>query len=190
MLIVPKTITAGDHVVWRNRNLCARDPVTGDLTTLDPSVHQLSFAIRGEDSLDVVATADGGDFLSIIEAASSGTLTAGLYFYQAYVTRDSQRGTLQSGQIEVLVNYAVEIGLDGRSQLEKDIESIEAAIRVVIAGGVQSYSIQGRSLSRLSLGELLSLRDSYKAELQRQKAVEAINRGEPNPRRAFVRFGS
>jgi len=36
---------------------------------------------------------------------------------------------------------------------------------------------------------LMSLRDSYRAELQRKQAAEAILRGEANPMRAFVRFG-
>jgi hypothetical protein len=35
----------------------------------------------------------------------------------------------------------------------------------------------------------MSLRDSYRAELQRKQSAEAVLRGEANPRRAFVRFG-
>jgi hypothetical protein len=185
MLTVPRSIVAGDRQVWRHRDLRGTDPVTGSPVTLDPAIYSLTWTIAGETTVNVSAGNDGGEYVTIFDAPA----VKGNYFYQAYVSRSGARLTLSSGPIEVVENLAVvATPFDGRSQLEKDLESIEAAIRVVVAGGVQSYSIQGRSLSKLSLGELIALRDKYKADLQSQRAAEAVRRGEGDPRRSFVRF--
>jgi hypothetical protein len=158
--------------------------VTGAAATIDPATYSLSWSIKGAATVTVTAGNDGGEFVTIFDAPDKGN-----YYYQAYISRSGARITYQSGPIEVVENLAVvATPFDGRSQLEKDLESIESAIRVVVAGGVQSYSIQGRSLSKLSLGELIALRDKYKADLQSQRAAEAVRRGEGDPRRSFVRF--
>lgn len=193
MLTVPRSITIGDRLVWRHKNLRGKDPVTGDVVDFDPVNYELSWSFRangaidGQPDLNATAANDNGEFLTIIDNTS--VLGAGIYFYQAYITKNLFRTTLQAGSLEAVINFALTTDFDGRTQLEKDLETIEAAIRVVVAGGVQSYSIQGRSLSKSSISELMGLRDSYRAELQRQKAAEAVMRGEANPRRAFVRFG-
>lgn len=193
MLIVPKSITIGDRLIWRHRDLRGLDPETGNPVTFDPAIYQLSWSFRavgsinGDSSLDVIATNDNGEFLTIVD--STNLLGAGTYYYQAYITKNLLRRTIQSGAVEAVINYAASPDFDGRNQLEKDLEIINQAIRAVVSGGVQSYSIQGRSLSKLSLSELMSLRDSYRAELQREQSAKAVLRGEANPRRAFVRFG-
>lgn len=193
MLTVPKSITIGDRLVWRHENLRGLDPETGELVDFDPAIHELSWSFRanasidGQTSLDATAVNDNGKFLTIID--NTGILGVGIYFYQAFITKNLFRTTLQSGSLEAVINFALTTDFDGRTQLEKDLETIEQAIRVVVSGGVQSYSIQGRSLSKSSISELMALRDTYRSELQRQRAAAAISRGEANPRRAFVRFG-
>lgn len=53
---------------------------------------------------------------------------------------------------------------------------------------VLSYSIGGRSISKMSPEELIKWRSFYKTEYQRELEAEGIARGEDNPRRIGVRF--
>lgn len=48
------------------------------------------------------------------------------------------------------------------------LDNLETAINNMLAGGaVQSYSIAGRNLQRMSLKELMDLRNSLRAEIAR-----------------------
>ena len=51
-------------------------------------------------------------------------------------------------------------------------------------------AIAGRKLQRLSIPDLLTLRDRYKAEVAREDAAAQVGRGLPLKNRIFVRFGA
>ena len=75
------------------------------------------------------------------------------------------------------------------TQVEKDLATIQTAIRNIISGGVvQEYKIGTRSAKKYELSELLALESRYKAELVREKQAETIANGLGNPRATFVRF--
>ena len=81
------------------------------------------------------------------------------------------------------------LNYDGRTQLQKDLDTIQAAIRNIINGGlVQEYKIGTRSAKKYELSELLALESRYKAELTREKQGEMMANGLGNPRQTFVRF--
>ena len=76
-----------------------------------------------------------------------------------------------------------------RSQLEKDLETIESAIRTLISGGaIKEYKIGNRNAKKYELAELLTLKSQYKVELVREKQAETMANGLGNPRATFVRF--
>ena len=78
---------------------------------------------------------------------------------------------------------------DGRSQVEKDLETIETAIRTLISGGaIKEYKIGNRNAKKYELAELLTLKSQYKVELVREKQAETMANGLGNPRATFVRF--
>jgi hypothetical protein len=80
-------------------------------------------------------------------------------------------------------------GVDGRTQAEKDLDAVQAAIRTLIAGGaVQQYSIGNRQLSRYQLSQLIELESKLKAELKREQKAELMANGLGNPHNLFVRF--
>ena len=99
---------------------------------------------------------------------------------------------LNGGNFEVLkaLEYSGNaVNYDGRSQVEKDLEVIQTAIRNIISGGVvQEYKIGTRSAKKYELKELLMLESRYKAELVREKQADMIANGLGNPRATFVRF--
>lgn len=80
---------------------------------------------------------------------------------------------------------------DGRTITEQMLAAVDKAILDRVSGGaVQSYSIKGRNLAYMALGELQALRDALKMEVSREKAAESINSGLGDPRQMFVRFGN
>lgn len=174
MLNIPKSIIAGDFQQW-----------TDSLTDYPASTWQLSYAIRGESVLDIVATPDGDDFDVQISSTESSNLVPGNYLWQAYASRGSNRTTIGNGSIEVIKDLAsTPAGYDGRSQAETMLDAVSQAI-VSISNGemVQSYSIKGRSLSKYSLDELIRLRDRLKGEVSREHARKA---GRDN--RTYIQF--
>ena len=97
---------------------------------------------------------------------------------------------MDSLQVLASLEYSgTALNYDGRTQVEKDLATIQTAIRNIISGGVvQEYKIGTRSAKKYELSELLALESRYKAELVREKQAETIANGLGNPRATFVRF--
>ena len=106
----------------------------------------------------------------------------------------SEKQTIATGSFKVLKSLEFSnnpLYFDGRSQVEKDLETIQTAIRNIISGGVvQEYKIGTRTAKKYELSELIMLESRYKAELVREKQAELIANGLGNPRATFVRFGA
>lgn len=156
-------------VVWlRGATQGAGTQAVGTLTTdgwrieLTPQV--TSSMAPGAWSLQVVATVDGGP---ITARRSSITVRRGLAF----------SGTAAA--------------FDDRSQLERDLDAAEEAIRV-LASGAQEYTIGtssgGRRFRRPDLPALIEWRDQLKSELASQKRAEALSQGTAKSRQILVSF--
>ena len=100
--------------------------------------------------------------------------------------------TIATGGFKVLESLefsGTATNYDGRTQIEKDLEIIQTAIRNIINGGaIQEYKIGTRTAKKYELSELIMLESRYKAELIREKQAELIANGLGNPRATFVRF--
>src|SRR5690606_30112936 len=109
-----------------------------------------------------------GGTLSFADAA------AGTYAYAIKATRvsDSAVRTVQSGTLQVLADPASQ---DVRTHAEKVLEAIELLIEGRATKDVSSYSIAGRSLTRMSPDELVKWRSHYRNEVAKQR-----NAGMPN----------
>lgn len=184
-MTVPKIIVAGDTVKWS-------EPATGDYSspawTRTVSLRHRTAAL----SVNVVGVANGGGWDFTLSAVSSAAIAVGTLFYQDYVSKDAERFTLATGQIECTGNAAAASGqvFDGRTQTETDLDAVRAAIRAKIAGGdVQEYTIGGRSLKKMAMADLLLLETKLKADLQSEKRARRVAAGLGSGRNVFVRFG-
>jgi hypothetical protein len=187
---VPAQIRAGDTVQWRV-------PATTDVlgNAVDAATWTLTYYLRtntASEGATVVATPDGANWLVTIAAATTAGFDAGQWFWQGVATKGSESLTIGTGQLQVLpaLDYSGTPGaFDGRSQIQKDLEAVQAAIRSLVAGGaVQQYSIGNRQLSRYQLSQLIELESKLKAELKREQKAELIANGLGNPHNLFVRF--
>jgi hypothetical protein len=182
---IPASITAGDSSTWRDGS--SKDLLGNAITSADWT---LAYAIRGAVNLTLTGTPYGEGWETTITVAQSTTLTAGTYYWQAYATKGSNRVTLGSGQLQVAANLSAQsAGYDGRSQAQKDLEAVQAAMRAIITGGaVQKYVIGNRELQKLPMSDLLTLESKLKADVARERRAELIANGLGNPHNLFVRF--
>ena len=127
-----------------------------------------------------------------IEAASSSTTSyaVGDYIWEAYITKtaDSNRVMVDSGRTTITQNLA-DTNADLRSHAKKVLDNIEAVIEEGRASIDQSsMSIAGRSLSRMSVDELMTFRDRYRAEYLKEIKLARIRNGQGTGNTPKVRF--
>jgi hypothetical protein len=187
---IPAQIRAGDTVKWR-------DSATRD--TLGNAVSSSSWTLtyylrfdKNSEGATVVGTAYGTGWEFAIAAATSADFDAGQWYWQAIATAGSEKLTLGAGQLEVLagLGYAGSPGaFDGRTQTQKDLDAVQAAIRAMISGGaVAEYTIGSRRLKKMEMADLLTLESKLKAEVKREQKASMIANGLGNPHNLFVRF--
>ena len=164
------------------------DAVTSDAWTL---TYYLRFN-KASEGATAIGTAYGQGWEFTIAAATSAEFDAGQWYWQAIATAGSEKLTFGSGQLAVLaaLDYAGTPGaFDGRSQAQKDLDAVQAAIRAIISGGaVQQYSIGNRNLTKMRIEDLLQLEAKLKADVKREQVAELQANGLGNPHNLFVRF--
>jgi hypothetical protein len=195
---IPSKIRAGDTVVWR-------DEATVDVfgAPIDGSNHSLTYYLRTNHNhqgatvagVTVVGTPAGSGWTFTIPAATTAGFVADDWYFQAVATANAggAKTTLGSGSLTVEANLAYAgqpSAFDGRSQAQKDLDAVQAAIRSLMSGGaVQEYRIGTRNLKRYDLAELLALESRLKAVVARENKAAMIANGLGNPHNMFVRFG-
>jgi hypothetical protein len=189
---IPSLLTAGDTVAWTDVSTTDTlgNPVTSSSWAL---VYYLrtNTASEGATVTGVARPDDGWDFT--ITAAASAGFDAGTWYWQAIATSGSDKLTLGAGTFQVkasLVYSGTPGAFDGRTQAEKDLEAVQAAMRSIVSGGaVQQYSIGSRAITKMRMEDLLALESKLKAEVARERAAEKVAAGLGNPSTMFVRFG-
>ena len=187
----PSPIRAGDFIQW---NIPANQDYYGNsISSPDWSVVYYLRTNTGPIGATINSSAFNDGFQFTIASNVTATFTAGNWFYQAVANKSgAEKQTIYTGQFKVLesLEYSgTALNYDGRSQVEKDLEVIQTAIRNIINGGaIQEYKIGTRTAKKYELSELIQLESRYKAELVREKQAEMIANGLGNPRATFVRF--
>ncbi len=188
----PARITEGDTVKWRDE---ASADVFGNAIS-----SQTGWALtyyfrfnRNNHGATVVGTAYGqGWEFSLTAATTEGFHADDTGYWQAVATKASETVTLGAGQFEIDANLAyvgTPAAFDNRSQAQKDLDAVQAAIRAMISGGaVAEYSIGSRRLKKMEMADLLTLESSLKAEVKREQKAALIANGLGNPHNLFVRF--
>jgi hypothetical protein len=189
---IPSRIRAGDTIRWRDPS--ATDVFGAPLTS---ATHGLTYYLRtntASEGATAVGVAYDSGWEFTIAAATSVGFDAGLWFWQAVATATVGGAvtTLGAGQLTVdpALNYAGSPGaFDGRSQAEKDLAAVQAAMRSIISGGaVAEYTIGSRRLKKMEMADLITLESKLKAEVKREQAAALQAQGLGDPRNLFVRF--
>jgi hypothetical protein len=186
---IPAQIRAGDTVKWRD--VAGRD----NLGNAIDSSWTLTYYLRtntNHEGATVVGTAYGSGWEFTIAQATSAGFETGQWYWQAEARKSGVHHTLGAGQLQVLAGLSYTgqpAAFDGRSQAQKDLEAVQAAIRAIVSGGVvQEYKIGTRSLKKYEMADLIALEGKLKAEVKREQAAQLAANGLGNPHNLFVRF--
>ena len=169
----PAEIVAGDRLIFRRTNLN---------TDYSNASYTLKYSARlegtGSTEIEITASASGDDYLVEVASAVTAGYTAGRYIWQGYITRnsDAQRITIEGGSWEVIANRD-SATTDPRSHPRIMVEKIEAILEGRADADVSSYSINGRSLTKIPIPELMEFRRSYKTEYLRELRIERRQKG-------------
>jgi hypothetical protein len=166
----PAKIISGDRAAWKRTDLG---------TDYAPASYSLKYSARlegsGATSFDITASESGSDYIIEVGQSVSTAYTAGTYHWQAYIIRtsDNERLTVDSGTWEIISNRDAATS-DPRNHIKIVLDNIEAVLEGRSSKDQENYSIQGRSLSRTPIPDLMVLRDRYKAMHVQEKRAERI----------------
>jgi hypothetical protein len=182
----PSTLVLGDYWAWKRDDLADTYPISSYALT-----YEFHNDVGGGGVNKFTLTATEANDTYYIEAASSSTTgyAIGDYIWEAYITKasDSNRVMVDSGRTTITQNLA-DTNADLRSHAKKVLDAIEAVIENRASMDQSSMSIAGRSLSRMSIDELMTFRDRYKAEYLKEIKLARIRNGQGTGNTPKVRF--
>lgn len=179
----PNELQLGDFWAWKRTDLSTDYPTAS---------YSLSYEFNLIDGATVsnftlTATESNNDY--IIESTNTTSYAKGEYNWIAYITRSSDTARIKIGEgfTEVQDNYATTTA-SVRSHAKKVLDAIEAVIENRATMDQSSMSIAGRSLSRLTVDELMLFRDRYKTEYLKEVKKARIKNNKDSGNAIKVRF--
>lgn len=181
----PTSVVIGTLVQWKRADLSE---------VYAPASYDLIYNIRlkngaGVDKSVTATTAADGSFLTSLTSNLTTTMVAGDYVWQAFISRksDSAKVAVGTGELQLLSNLD-QNGADNRSHAQIMVAKIQSLLEGRADKDVSSYSIQGRSLAKMSITDLMMWRDYYRKEVAKEKQDAMIAAGKPSNATVKVRF--
>lgn len=182
--VEPTVFTVGDFGQWKRPDLAQ---------TYDPAEFSLTYIARitagGASEIKVVSTVVDGVYLFKINSDDSDSFVPGVYHWQLEVEQTStgNRAVIQTGEVTVRVDLDVN-SADPRTHAEIMVSKIETILQGKADSDVSSYSVAGRSLTKLSFQELIDAREYYRREVVKYRNDLAIRNGAKTSTSIKVRF--
>jgi len=180
----PEIIVIGDYLLWKRSDLVDDYPL---------ATHSMEYVARitggGATEIKVAATETGGTYVFEVDSATSADYVAGFYHWQLEATQTAtgNRVVLERGTFTAVVDLDVN-NTDPRTHAEIMITKIESILQGKADADVASYSINGRSLTKMSFEDLINARDFYRKEYAKERAKERADAGENTGQTVLVRF--
>lgn len=161
----PAEIVVGDYLQWKRSDLVSDYPT--NLYTLN----YVGRIAQGGNEINITATGETDYYLVQVASAVTANYTPGNYHWQAEIVRnsDSARHVISRGHSLVIPDLDVN-NADPRSHAEIMLSKIESLLSGKADSDVSNYSIQGRSLTKMSLAELMEAREAYDGLVKAEKA--------------------
>ena len=180
----PTQVVVGDFIQWK-KALIAQDYPT--------ATHAAEYVARitggGANEIKLPATEVDGYYLFTVDSATSTDFAVGRYHWQLEITQTSSgnRIVVERGEFEAIPDLDVNQS-DPRTHADIMLAKIETILEGKADSDVGSYSIAGRSLTKMSFDELMVARDRYKREVLQHQREELIKRGKASANTIKVRF--
>ena len=143
----------------------------------------------GVTEIKVAAQELNGTYVFEVDSATSATYVAGFYHWQLEVTETASgnRVVIERGTFTAVEDLDIN-GADPRTHAEIMITKIESILQGKADADVASYSINGRSLTKMSFQDLIDARDFYRKEYAKERQKERALAGETTGATILVRF--
>jgi len=180
----PTEVVVGDFIQWKRSDLVDDYPL---------AEYSAEYVARitggGANEIKLPATESGGTYLFTVSSVDSALFAPGLYHWQLEVTQTSSgnRIVVDIGDFTAIPDMD-DNQADPRIHAEIMVDKIESLLAGKADSDVASYSIAGRSLTKLSFQELLDARDHYRREVVQHNNAELVKRGKKNGSTIQVRF--
>ena len=133
----------------------------------------------------ITATANDDGSYKFTVAGNTFT-TAGDYRATLYIIDGGDNILIE--EIDITVLPSVSSAVDARSHSKKVLDAIKAVLENRATVDQQSISIAGVSLSRMSIDQLLQLKNYYEQLYKQEQREEAMERGEKSPNSVQVKL--
>ena len=181
----PTTIVVGDFIQWKRSDLVQDYPV---------ATHSAEYVARitGGGASEIKLAANESDptfYLFTVDSITSTDFVPGYYHWQLEITETASgnRIVVDTGTFTALADLDVN-NTDPRTHAEIMVDKIQALLEGRADKDVSSYSIAGRSITKMSVQELIDWRDYYRREAKKEKRDSDIKNGRPTNTTVKVRF--
>ncbi len=146
---------------------------------------------------DPLVVADGSDWLITIPATSTdddpstSNLGAGVYYWQAWVTKDDEEFQVGDGKTTVKPNlFDLDAGAtyDGRSEVKQTLDAIRAAIAGRATAAQQQRTIANTTIQFMTITELMLAEKRFQQLYNQELRAERIANGQPAFQNVYLRF--
>lgn len=180
----PLKVVVGDFIQWKKAKLAESYP-----TSQYSAEYVARVTAGGSSEIKLAAIERPTYYLFQVSSAVSEGFSPGYYHWQLEVTQTSSgnRLVVERGEFEAIPDLDNN-GADPRTHAEIMLDKIEALLQGRADKDVTSYSINGRSISKMSIADLLQWRDYYRKEVAKERNDNAIALGRPTKTTMKVRF--
>ncbi len=182
----PEKVVSGDTLSWRKADFISNFPSPAWALT-----YELRSSVATGIAVKLTAVQDGttsGFLISVLASVTAGWV-AGTYHWDAYVTKGLERKRVARGVMEVDSNLASEaVNFDARTHVKKTLDALKATLEGKATRDQASYSIEGRSLSRMSIGELIEWKSLYEGFYQSELDAIKLEQGKSPGGQVRTRF--
>lgn len=178
----PNEIRAGTTVSWQRNDLSADYPAS--------SYTLKYYLVNASVKITITASANGDNYQVSLAKATTAAYTVGKYEWSAVVDNGTVAYEIDKGTIEILTDYSAAgiTKFDYRTSAQTIYEAVSAVIEGRATQDQESYSIQGRALSKTPIADLLLLRSTFKSIWEKEKTAERLKNGGESRNRIKVRF--
>lgn len=124
--------------------------------------YSVKYVLLGPAKIEITGSVVGGEYRISASAVTTGAYTPGDYWASLVFEKTGEVYTYKIGKTKILPTIASLSTYDGKSEDEKIYEAIQSVIKgIALKGAAKSYTINGRSLERMSLQDLIKAETHY-----------------------------
>ena len=183
----PTEVVVGDFIQWKRSDVAQDYPTSAGYTA--EYVARITGGGSTEIKMPQAAGSTDDYYLFSVSSETSAAFLPGLYHWQLEITQTSSgnRLVVDIGDFTAIPDMDSNQA-DPRIHAEIMLDKIETLLQGKADADVSSYSIAGRSLTKLSFQELLDARDHYRREVVQHNNKELVKRGKKSGSTIQVRF--